>query len=212
VLLILARPLTADEVADLEAWLYGRWAGVVQAAGFGTVTREHGVDLRPVTSAADLGGYLTKVEGKGGRSWGIGQELARSDLKRGGESLVPFDLLADFVATGDVEAANLWREYEAATFGKQSVRWSPGLKDVLGVRDISDVEAAAAEDIDSAAYFRWLVDAALWRAAIKGRRIGSVLTACERDAADRFATADRLGVDLVPLADHEATDHLGGDP
>jgi hypothetical protein len=181
----------------------------VSAAGFGTVSRQ-AFDLRPVTSATDLGAYLTKVEGKGD-GWGVGQEMARGDLKRGGGSLVPFDLLADFVATGDVRSASLWQEFEAATFGRPAIRWSPGLKAALLVEDVSDVEAAAAEGEDVETYFRWLVEAALWRAAIKGRRIGQVLDACEQEAAARFQAATAAGVELVPLAPHEG-EHIGGAP
>ncbi len=207
ILLLFARPITEDERADLDAWVFARWRDIVAEAGFGIVTRDHGVDLRQVTTDDGLSDYLTKVEGKG-RSWSVGHELARADLKRGVDSMVPFELLAEFAATGDLGAARLWQEYEAATFGKQALRWSPGLKKRFGIEDQADVELAASEGADET-YFRWLIDAALWRAAMRGRRLGRVLTACEIEAANRFAEADSLAVVLTPLAEHESTDWIG---
>ena len=208
VLLFLDRPLSAGDLDDLRTFLHGRWAGIVERAGFGTINRKHGVDLRVVDNGDALGDYLTKVEAKG-RRWTVGQELARADLKRGRvDSLVPFELLADFCATGDVASATLWQEYEAATFGKQAVRWSDGLKDRFGVRKIDDVEAAAAEGEDVETYFRWLIEAALWRRILRERRAGQVLDDLEDEAARRFALAAAVGIDLEPLEDGHATDLL----
>lgn len=212
ILFLFDRPVTEAQREAFERWVYGRWLKLVQAAGFGTVTPEHGVDVRQVDSIDTLADYLTKVEGKGGRSWSVGMELARSDLKRGGDSLVPFDLLAGFVATGDADLADLWQEYEEATFGKRALRWSPGLQARLGVEEISDVEAAASEGVDTLVYFRWLVEAQRWKRLLKAGDVGGLLTACEQEAARRFHEADQSGVELAPLLDHQTTDHIGEEP
>jgi hypothetical protein len=205
VLVLFDRPLTPEERKDLRAWLLARWTAIVAAAGFGKLHQTYGLDLRQVDGVGALGDYLTKVEGKAD-GWGIGNELARADLKRGGRGMVPFELLADFVATGDITLARLWQEFERATFGHHSVRWSAGLKARLGVVEVSDEEAAASEGADDAYYFRWLIEAAVWRARIRSRSIGQLLTDCELIAAQRFAAAAALGVELRQLDPGDMTD------
>ncbi len=197
--LLLDRPATADEVADLDRWALGRWAAVVERKGFGRING-HGVDVRPVVDAGDLGGYLTKVEG----GWGVGLELARSDLKVGRRpgSLNPVGILRSFVETGEVRMLDLWREFEAATFGKRAIVWSPGLKARLGVVQVEDEEAAAAEGAD-VARLRWLIARATWLGHLRGGTTGELLTGIEWDALRQFAVAAAAGVEIPPLDDKE---------
>lgn len=196
-LLVTRRELGKGERADLERWIYGRTAAVLEAKGFGSISRAHGVDLRPVTTADDLGGYLTKVEG----GWGAGLELARSDIKRARrKGRTPQGLLADFVETGELRPLRLWREYEEATFGKRAIVWSPGLRDELlpDVEEVSDVEAAAAEGAD-VTLFRALVPAPRWVQLVKAGAAGQLLTDVERITAVLLAVSDALGHEVAPL-------------
>jgi hypothetical protein len=195
--LLFERPLTADELADLEAWIFGRWSAIALRKGLGSVTREHGIDLRPVTTAGDLAGYLTKVEG----GWGAGMEIARADLKRSGGGLTPVEILEGFVATGDVEMLTLWQEYERATFGRRSIMWSPGLRDRLipHIEDQADEDIAAAEGADEP-IVSTLIEAALWRQALAVGATGEILTQIERGAAVVWLLCDSYGVPVTPLA------------
>lgn len=209
-LLFFDRPLTERERGELELWLYGRWSGVCEKRGFGTISRRHGVDVRTVTAPGELAGYLAKVDG----GWGAGLELARGDLKRGGKGRTPMALLAEFLETGESRLAALWREFEAATFGKRAIVWGPGLRaKLLGQEaEISDEEAAAGE-LEGEAWFRALVPAHLWNRDNVAGRLGLVLTAIEVRAA-RLAAAGRVGagslfVERFVPEEHEPTGQSG---
>ncbi len=168
------------DLLDFSAWLFARWESVCVRAGFGTLERAYGVDVRPVTSGDGLGSYLAKVEG----GWGIGQELARGDVKKAAAGVSPFELLLR-AAGGDLQAGYLWREYELATFGKRFLRWSPGLRERLlpEVEEVSDVEAAAAEGIGLVLVSVWF-RGQVWDLYAVDGSTGELLAELERAAAD----------------------------
>jgi hypothetical protein len=196
VVMLFERPLTAQERQELWRWLHNRWSGVLLAKGFGSITEAHGVDVRQVTGDV-LGEYLTKVEG----GWSTGLELARGDVKRGKRGgLTPFGLLADFAATGDVESRRLWLEYEAATFGKRWLRWTPGLRALLLGTEVetTDEALAASEGVDLA-LVRWLCEAAEFRRHVRRGTTGLLLDEVEESAAWVIFLSDLLGHELRPL-------------
>jgi hypothetical protein len=196
--LLFDRPLTDAERDDLEAWVFAHWVAVCERHDFGAPTRAHGVDLRPVTGAGDLAGYLTKVEG----GWGPGLEVARADLKRStkGDRLVPVQFLERLIATGEKRWADLWREYEAATFGKHAIVWGRGLRDRLlpDVEEVTDVEAAAAEGAD-VTLLRALVSAAAWNSLVRSGHVAQLLTDFEHVGAWILTVAHLLGYEPPPL-------------
>lgn len=73
----------------------------------------------------------------------LGWELVSTDTKQG-DSRGPFGLLRDATATGDVEAARLWREYATTIKGTRQLTWSRGLK-------VKPEERTEAEIVDEAA-------------------------------------------------------------
>ena len=173
-LLLFDRRLTAAEIEDLSEWIQGRWAGIVERLGLGTING-HGVDVRPITSAADLGSYLAKVDA----GWSVGLELARSDRK----SAAPMELLTNLVETGEARWARLWTEYEEATFGKQAIVWSAGLRELLLGSEVetSDEDAASMEGADLT-LLRALVQRQVWNRLVKAGRQGELLTELEQVA------------------------------
>jgi len=197
VALLFERPLTDQERHDLWRWLHNRWSAVLLAKGLGSITEAHGVDLRQVTGEV-LGEYLTKVDG----GWSTGLELARGDVKRGKRGgITPFELLADFAATGDVDSRRRWLEYEEATFGKRWLRWTPGLRALLLPTDVeeSDEQLAASEGVDLA-LVRWLVEAAEFRRHVRRGTTGLLLDEVEEAAGIVIFLSDLLGHQLQPLA------------
>jgi hypothetical protein len=197
VVMLFERPLTVEERQALWRWLHNRWAGVLLAKGLGSITEAHGVDLRKVTGEV-LGEYLTKVEG----GWTAGLELARGDVKAGKRGgITPFEILAQLAITGEVRWRQLWVEYEAATFGKVCIRWSPGLRDQLLPKSAekSDEELAASEGAD-VGLVRWLCEAAAWRQIQQDGTTGLVLDQAEEAAGWLILLSDLLGHELRPLA------------
>lgn len=80
-------------------------------------------------------------------AWGIAEEmtLARTKRGKGKGSRSPWQILRDAHA-GDKDAEKLWQEYALAMQGRRQQVWSNGLKDVCGLRDIEDEQAAEGEE------------------------------------------------------------------
>jgi hypothetical protein len=149
VLVFTSRPLDVGDVQALEVAIGRRWDGHCARSGLGSIN-EHGCVIRRVTKGnGELFRYLTKVEApeRASRARGsIGLELTRHDLKaarRKGRN--PWAILANVAATGDVEDLKLWQEYEQATFRRQALTWSKGLKARYAIGERTDEEIAAEE-------------------------------------------------------------------
>lgn len=190
--MLFERRLTKSERDDLEGWIYGRWLKITTDRGLGTVNRENGVDMRPVYGASELGQYLTKVEG----GWSLGAELAQAHRK--GRS--PIELLRSFVETGDSRWLTLWLEYEDATFGKQAIVWSRGLKALLldQVDEVSDVELAHAEGED-VTLVRATVDRGEWHAHLAAGSTGGLLSIIEEASWGVMLMVWLQGLTIEPL-------------
>jgi hypothetical protein len=168
------RVLSPAEVAAFRTWLFTRWQGVVTAHGLGTLHPVNGLDIRPVYSMGELSEYVACVEG----GWSVGLELARADLKYKGQT--PFDLLAEWAFNGDVESRDLWLEYEAATFNRRIIQWSPGLRARLlpDVAEVTDEEAASAEGEDEVC-LTWAFPGGQWNQWVRLGEVAGVLREVE---------------------------------
>ena len=142
--------LTRSEIGvlDLCDWygrLDARWARALVRNGWSPGQQPYRLrlDLVNRSTAAGLAAYVTKVQDAG-----LGNEIARADLKRGRASArTPMQILADFGTWGLAEDLDLWLEYEQATAGKSALRWSRGLRSLLlpDVEEQTDEEIAAEE-------------------------------------------------------------------
>lgn len=177
-LMLFRRQLSPAEVAELRGFLFHRWQGALTGHGFGKLHPVHGLDVRPVFDSAGLSQYVAKVED----GWGIGLELARSDLKH--RSVSPMQLLADWALGGDLVARALWQEYEEVTFGRRCIQWTPGLRKELlpEVEEQSDEELAAKEGEDEV-LVTVLFDAHEWNWWVKRGEVAQVLRQVEEAAA-----------------------------
>lgn len=70
---------------------------------------------------------------KGSESWTLGAEMCRGDAKqsRSDTTFAPFDLARYALATGDMAARFAWREFEKASRGVKSLRYTRGLKALM---------------------------------------------------------------------------------
>ena len=128
---------------DYLSWFYSQH-------GFDGLSRQHGVRVEQVElHDIALAHYLAKLqEGTTAIQLHTAQELTRSDLKLGREgAIMPFDIACAFFETGDMEMLSLWHEYEQATIGKSSIRFTKGLRARLlpDVPDESDDKKARKE-------------------------------------------------------------------
>jgi len=134
-LLIFDHDVTEWEVQALQDEVFTRWSAGLAREGM-SVLREHGVDIRKGESALEtMGRYLSKVafEAVGG-VWKRGHEGGRT----------PFQVLADFLATGNADDLDIWREWERGSHNMRQLCWSKGLKARAGVAQQTDEEIAAA--------------------------------------------------------------------
>lgn len=199
--LITERPITDEQGQALHALLYGRWSQVAERNGFGTITKRRGVDVRPIVNEAQIGDYLVKLSVDPQNGWTAGLELARSDVKKGRtESWTPFGMLQEVLITGESRWLRLFGEYEQATFGRASIRWSPGLRKRLCGSDDerSDVELAASEGIDLH-LVEWLGLRAVWNRAVRAGTESDLLDEIEWVTAALLYLCDFFGHVPQPL-------------
>lgn len=179
--------------AELHAWLSDRWQTMVVANGGREPSKRRGVDIRTVHDGQVVALYVSKLqEGDRAKGWGVGNEMARQDMKKGRvDSLVPLELLdLDGLSPDEIERNRLmWLEYVATTRGRRAMTWSRGLKDAAGIDDVEDEEIVAEEEADRDEDERVLVIAKHdWRRIQDDAdTLGRILELVEQDRVDEVA-------------------------
>jgi len=167
------RVLSLEELAELEERLYSRWAGAVVARGHRAPSREHGLQLEQARTRADVASYVCQVVvgSEEERDRPIALELARADLKlsRHPGHRTVWQVLDDAEQTGDCAALELWHEWERASSGMQAIRWSQGLRLLVGLDREATNEEIAAEEIGGETLHRFDEDGNEWRAVCAAR-------------------------------------------
>lgn len=151
-----------------EDW-YGRlWQGLRQEWGnalalVGMDANEHGVDFTPADT--DIAAYVAKFGHA--RSWNVEHELTKQVTKKGrSASWSPSDMLAAFTFGGDLQAGDWYREYAVTMKGNAQLRWSKGLRALLGMgAELTDQEVAEEED-GSLAVVLGVLSPKVWRQVV----------------------------------------------
>jgi len=136
-ILDLNKPLTEAQSRHLQKLLVARWKRMLARVGR-SASDDYGVHVSE--NSLDL--YIAKFgkEPKGDKSkWTLAREVSKAASKRttGNEHLTPFQILER--AEGDKQMAAIFQEYIAAMKGKQQLRWSTGLRDLLGLEDDAEL-------------------------------------------------------------------------
>jgi hypothetical protein len=122
VVLLASRSLEALD--ELSNSLFGRWARFVERLGDRPPTREHGLQLEQARNRKAVADYVFQVlSGNSDRGKPVALEVARGDLKSSKHTghRTPWEVLADFAETGDVDDLELWHEWERATQGVHAI-------------------------------------------------------------------------------------------
>lgn len=127
------KPLTEAQSRHLQKLLVTRWRYMLSKTGR-SASDDHGVHV----SENALDQYIAKFgkEPKGDKSkWTLAREITKSASKRTTDKdhLTPFQILER--AETDKQMAAIFQEYVAAMKGKQQLRWSTGLRELLGLED-----------------------------------------------------------------------------
>ena len=152
--------LTGDfeDVQRARAWLLKRWQSKVRLVlGAAFVPNSHGVELTPYKRSD----YIAKVA-----AW----ELTDPAGKKAGHenNRSPSEIARDYVNDGRSRDAALWREYCAAMRGSRLLTWSRGLKELVGVDELSDRDVADAETAADDVQELEIADSA-WRSIVEQR-------------------------------------------
>ncbi|THJ48296.1 hypothetical protein [Candidatus Frankia alpina] len=209
---VFREPVTPTAYGKLSREYFDKLNSSYVRKGHKPMVKGIGVKLDIITQDSDaLGRYLVKLQETG---VGLGNEMARGDLKKGRKgSLMPFDIAAYFLRTGDVAGLKLWHEYERETKGKSVIRFSPGLRGLLlpDEAEASDEDLAAADGeagVEVGRLANWLyrrvvalgLEAAVLRSLDTGGfgALTELLTAYHLDTAGLYGPAQEInpgGVD-----------------
>ncbi|WP_425561166.1 protein rep [Microbacterium sediminicola] len=186
-----AQGIGAERRRELHGWLSERWRSMVVAAGGREPSKRRGVDIRTVHDGKVVALYVSKLQ-ESDRGWGVGNEMARQDMKKGRkDSLVPLELLdLDGLSEDEIERnRDYWIEYVTSTAGRRAMTWSRGLKDAAGIEELDDEQIVAEEDEAAAEDDRVLVIEARHWARIRddADTIARILELVEADRVDEVA-------------------------
>jgi hypothetical protein len=174
VLLLTARPLTAEQLDELS-YFHRRWSDRIVRFGYRAPSQEHGVTI--VESHRD--DYLAKM--------GLADELTMGAHKNGRDgSRTPLEVLAGFASTGDTVDLEVWREYTLAMHGARQLTWSRGLRERYAVEtEKTDAEVVAGES-DGAEEEIALIAPDTWQLLLRADRdvTWRLLDAAESGGAD----------------------------
>ena len=149
--------VVTKQATDLDAKLRGRWMHSLEKAGL-----DGNGAAFDVRSGQTAGQYVAK--------WGAAEELALAHQKSGRAGRTPAQLLAASSDEGDEEAKFRWVEYARAFKGRRQLVWSRGLKDLCGLDEISDEEAATDEmQDDQVEEDRATISYAVWKSGVASK-------------------------------------------
>lgn len=193
--------LDTDDIGPLRSLLAARWAAIVARVSGESrwVHPVHGCDMRLAVSG-DVSDYVTKSGG----SWTAVDELVKSNRKigRSGKNRTPAQLLMH-ASYGDIDAGLLYQEYASATFRRNVIVWSPGLRKLLGLveEDKTDDQVVEEEQDGAIQLLRFSFDD--WRHICRTGNRAEVLLAIERDGGVLGVHFDTLCtlLGLSPLID-----------
>lgn len=127
---------------EFKEWLQNRWLTMCAKSGLVDINDDtkvdaflkHSIDVKFNCSTSD---YLAKFDNT--NHWGVDREIAKASSKQGKKNgLHPFELASQNYST-------LFIEYTDAIKGKAQLFWSRGLKEKVGLFDITDEEIAEKE-------------------------------------------------------------------
>lgn len=131
--------MPSDVIAD-------RWKTALAQKNVDFLRDRGGLDWQ--TAAADdvhlVGRYVAKL---GGGVESLASETTLGAFKKARRgNRTPFQILADFMTTGDEDDLRLWHTWEKVSRGKRALTWSRGLRDWAELEDEKTDEEIAEED------------------------------------------------------------------
>jgi hypothetical protein len=171
--------------------IYPMWASSCVDSGLDAPSEEHGVKISTPEQMAD---YVSKI-GKEGSKWSLELEMTKGHIKQGKiDGMTPFDLLRAFRDTGNSYYSEKFIEYSQAFKQKTQLKWSDGLRDLLGLApEKTDIEVA--EEKDALSEIFSLIDLDTWKFIRKYNLRGDLIAMCKYgiEAVLEFLTLVKKG-------------------
>lgn len=172
-------------IKSLQSFLSLEWMDSCTKAGLKAPDLIHGVDVRNGTYAAK---YVTK--------WGLENEVTKGHLKTGlNGSLTPFDLLRG--ASTNNHYKTLFKQFADVFKGKQQLVWSKGLKDLLGIKKVTDEELI--EETEKTSIEVRELPLKVWDLILKYEKRAYVLQLVEQDYKNNTTSLNDFVMGLAQL-------------
>lgn len=169
----------------LQTELAIQWQDACIKAGAKAPDLIHGVDVRNGTYAAK---YVSK--------WGLEEEVTKGHLKKGlNGSLTPFDLLRG--ASTNNHYKTLFKEFADVFKGKQQLVWSKGLKELLGIKQVTDEELI--EETEKTSIEVRELPLKIWDLILKYEKRAYVLELVEKDYKNGTSLLNDFVMSLAQL-------------
>ena len=169
----------------LQTELAIQWQDACIKAGAKAPDLIHGVDVRNGTYAAK---YVSK--------WGLEEEVTKGHLKKGlNGSLTPFDLLRG--ASTNNHYKTLFKEFADVFKGKQQLVWSKGLKELLGIKQVTDEELI--EETEKTSIEIRELPLKIWDLILKYEKRAYVLELVEQDYKNGTSLLNDFVMSLAQL-------------
>lgn len=163
---------------ELQNILGVEWQDACKKSRMKIPTLENGVQVQNGDKAAQ---YVSK--------WGLEEEITKGHVKKGRDnSLTPFDILR--LSGDDAEYSKLFCQYADSFKGKRQLVWSKGLKDLLGIVEVTDEQLALETEKDSILLDE--VALQVWELVHRAKKECELLHAYELDYQDSGARAYNL--------------------
>lgn len=133
----------------------------------------HAVDIRYDVSTSD---YLVKQDNS--RKWGVDSEMTAQASKKAPDGVTPTVHPHEFLIRQQPGDDARYREYVTGMHGKRQLYWSQGLKDLCGLKDVTDEEIAK-EHTEKADLLAHLTDSQ-WNVVRGNDALSELLDAAER--------------------------------
>lgn len=169
----------------LQSFLALQWQDACIKAGLKSPDLIHGVDVRNGTYAAK---YVSK--------WGLENEVTKGHLKKGlNGSLTPFDLLRGADTNNDYKT--LFKQFADVFKGKQQLVWSKGLKQLLGIGQVTDEELV--DNTDEASVEVRELAFHVWDLVLRYDKRAHVLDLVEKDYQNGTGLLDKFIMGLANI-------------
>lgn len=169
----------------LQTFLALQWQEVCIKAGLKAPDLIHGVDVRNGTYAAK---YVSK--------WGLEEEVTKGHLKKGlNGSLTPFDLLRGCSTNNHYKT--LFKQFADVFKGKQQLVWSKGLKELLGIKQVTDEELI--EETEKTSIEVRELPLKIWDLILKYEKRAYVLELVEKDYKNGTSLLNDFVMSLAQL-------------